>query len=101
MDAENPVFLDEATTLQAGSFAFNSRFVGDTTVPALITGALTIFDERGISTYGVLFLQGIQNADFSVDLAIVGGSGHYVGVTGQIYVPPIGTEAVPIEVYFF
>ena len=101
VDSENPVFLEAEGTTQVGSFSFNSRFVGETDIPALITAALTVYDETLTEIYGVLFLQGYQNSDFSVDLAIVGGSGHYVGVTGQVIIPPLGIDLVPISVYFF
>ena len=98
---ENPVFLDEAGTMMAGAFSFNSRFVGDPATPALITAALDVLDASGTIVVGTLFLQGIQNDDFSLDLAIVGGSGNFVGVTGQVRSPTVTGELIPIEVFFF
>ena len=82
---ENFVYLDEGLTMVAWAFAFNSRFVGQGEfVPAIFTGTMSVLDESGSIVVGYIFFQGIQNADSSVDLAITGGSGIYVGISKQV-----------------
>ena len=94
--------MDYDRTVAAGSFAFNARFVGTVDLPALITASMTIYYEASTEVAGNLFLQGMQEADYSTSMAIVGGTGLFYGATGQVTSPPIqADEPIAISVYFF